>query len=785
MDAVGESISLRPTPKSGVGPPVNKFGTSQSVLRKEDLRLLTGQGRFIDDVAPEGAACAVFFRSPVAHARISGLETEAAAEAPGVIGVYHAGNLGGRLDNGMNFELVRNRDHSLGAAPRRPILAEDRVRYVGEPIALVVAESLAAAMDAVEVISCDFDDLPVHVATATGGPTIHPEAPDNVAYDWAFGDEAAVDAAFQAAAHRTRLELIDNRVMAMPLEPRGCFAEWDGSRLHVGFSGQGVWGLRDELAERLALPVEAVRVTIPDVGGGFGIKGCNYPEYFAVAFAARELGRTVHWMSTRGEAMLSDNGGRDHVTVAEAAFDAELRLQAIRINCVSNLGAYNAPYGQPIASKLAQKVMPGVYDVQKAFFAVKGVFTNTTPVDAYRGAGRPEAIYVIERLMDRSARDLGVDPVDLRRRNFIPKEKFPYLSVAHERYDVGDFERVLGRALQEADVAGFAARKAESARAGRLRGIGLCYYIELILGDQNETTTIAFADDGMVELHVGTQSNGQGHETAFAQILTERTGVPFEKVRFVQGDSDRIAKGGGTGGSRSVTMQGSSINHAADHMISRFRPLAEDELEVSSPDLVFEDGAFRVVGTDRAVGLVELAEVARREGKPELLTTTREFVVPGRSYPNGAHFAEVEVDPETGDTAVVKYTVVDDFGYLINPMLAEGQVHGGVAQGIGQAITELVAFSEEGQLLSGSFMDYAMPRANDVPNMAFHTELVPSTANPIGMKGCGEAGTVGALAAVTNAALDAVWEAGVRHVDMPLTPSRVWGWLQAARQAAE
>ena len=367
---------------------------------------------------------------------------------------------------------------------------------------------------------------------------------------------------------------------------------------------------------------------------------------------------------------------------------------------MSNLGAYNSPFGQHIASELALKVMPGVYDVQKAFFAVKGVFTNTTPVDAYRGAGRPEAIYVVERLMDWSARDLGLDPVELRRRNFIPKERFPYRSVSGEMYDVGDFGRVLDRALIEADVAGFAGRKVASAEAGRLRGLGLAYYIESILGDQNETTTIAFAEDGMVELCVGTQSNGQGHETAFAQILVERSGLPFEKIRFVQGDTDRIAQGGGTGGSRSVTMQGNSINHAADVMIDRFRPLAEEELEVGGPDLVFEEGVFRVAGTDRAVDLMRLAGVARRKGRTDLLVTTREFVVPGRSYPNGAHLAEVEVDPETGRVEVAKYTVVDDFGYLINPMLAEGQVHGGVVQGIGQAVVERVAYSPEGQLLS-------------------------------------------------------------------------------------
>jgi aerobic carbon-monoxide dehydrogenase large subunit len=761
-----------------------KFGTGQNVPRREDVRFLTGQGRYLDDTVPESALHAAFLRSPVAHARIAALDVAEATAAPGVLAVFTAADLEGKLRNAVDYGVVKNRDGSRGAQPRRPVLADAHVRYAGEAIALVVAETRAAALDAAELIIYDFDDLPVHVETAAGGAEIHPEAPENVAYDWAFGDEAAVAAAFAAAAHTTRLELVDNRVMANPMEPRGCHARWDGARIHVGYSGQGVWPLKAELAEKLGLEPDAVHVTTPDVGGGFGIKGFNYPEYLAVAFAARELGRPVHWMSGRGEGMLTDNHGRDHVTVAEAAFDADHRLQAIRIDCVSNLGAYNSPFGQYIASELALKVMPGVYDVQKAFFAVRGVYTNTTPIDAYRGAGRPEAIYVIERLMDWSARDLGVDPVDLRRRNFIPRESFPYRSASGESYDVGDFGRVLDRALEEADVAGFAARKAASARAGRLRGIGLSYYIESILGAQNETTTIAFADDGMAELCVGTQSNGQGHETALAQILSERSGIPFDSIRFVQGDSDRIAAGGGTGGSRSVTMQGNSINHAADEVIARFRPLAEEELEVAGVDLVFEEGAFRVAGTDRTVGLMQLAEVARREGRVELLSTTREFTVPGRSYPNGAHFAEVEVDPDTGRLTVAKYTVVDDFGVLINPMLAAGQVHGGVAQGIGQAVLEQVAYSEDGQLLSGSFMDYAMPRAADVPPLAFHAELVPSTANAIGMKGCGEAGTVGALAAVTNAALDALWDAGVRHVDMPLTPVRVWSWLQGAWGAA-
>jgi len=754
-----------------------KFGTSQPVRRKEDVRFLTGHGRYLDDIAPDGVARLVVFRSPVAHATVTGLDVSAARAAPGVLGIFTAADLDGKMKNAMDFNTVENRDGSKGAAPVRPILASGKVCFAGDGLAAVVAETEAQALDALDLIEFDYDDLSAHVDTAIGGETIHPEAPDNLAFDWAFGDEAEVNAAFDAAAHTTRLELIDNRIISNPMEPRGTTAEWADGRLHLAFSGQGVWGLKKELAKKFGVKQDAIHTTTPDVGGGFGTKGFNYPEYFMTAFAARELGRPVHWRSGRGEAMITDNGGRDHVTIAEAAFDSEYRLQALRVNCVANMGAYNSGEGQEIPTNVALKVLPGCYDVQKAFINVKGVYTNTTPIDAYRGAGRPESIYTIERLMDWSARDLGQDPVEFRRRSFIPVDAFPYKSVVGELYDVGDFNRVLDKALIVGDTAGFAARKKESAARGKLRGIGLCYYIESILGDQNETTGIEFTADGSVELKVGTQSNGQGHETVFAQFLNSRLGIPFDRIRLVQGDSDLIAKGGGTGGSRSVTMQGNSILKTADVVIENFRPLAEEELEVSGADLVFEDGAFRVAGTDRALTMMELASTAREKGLADLLATTREFIVPGRSYPNGAHIAEVEADPDTGHVAVVKYTVVDDFGLLINPMLAEGQVHGGVAQGLGQAVTEHVVYSDEGQLLSGSFMDYAMPRAADMPNIVFDTELVPSTANEIGMKGCGEAGTVGALAAVTNAALDALWEAGVRHVDMPLTPMRVWSWI--------
>ncbi len=764
---------------------MSKFGVSQSVRRKEDFRFTTGQGRYVDDIAPANALVAVFYRAPVAHAIIKNVGIADAAAAPGVALVMTAAEFSANATNTINYSVLSDGTKRPSSSAARPVLASGKVRFVGEPVAMIVADTLANAKAAAELIDFDYEDLPAHVALAAGGAQIHDDAPDNVVYDWEFGDKAKTEAAFATAAHTTRIEVDDNRVIANAMEPRGCYGEMENGRLHVCVNGQGVWGDRDELAEKLGMDRTQVRVTNPDVGGGFGMKSFMYPETLAVADATRRLNLPVRWMSERGEGMLTDNGGRDLVTVAEAAFDADYRLQAVRFDTIANMGAYNSGFAQFIQTELQLKVLTGVYDVQTAYYSQIGVYTNTTQVDAYRGAGRPEAIYTIERLMDTSARVLGQDPIELRRKNFIRKDQFPYLSVTGETYDVGDFDRVLDRAMIEADVAGFPARKAAAAKAGKLRGLGLCYYIESILGDQTESTKIEYAEDGMVNLYVGTQSNGQGHETVFAQILNERAGIPFEKVRMIQGDSDLIAKGGGTGGSRSVTMQGNSINATADIMIEKFKPLAEDELEAAAADIVFEDGAFRIAGTDRQIDMITLAETARTKGAADLLVTQFENTVPNRSYPNGAHLAEVEIDPETGTTACVKYTVVDDFGVLMNPMLAEGQVHGGVAQGIGQAITERVVYDEDGQLLTASFMDYGMPRADDIPNMPFFAELTPSTANDIGMKGCGEAGTVGALAAVTNAALDAVWDAGVRAVDMPMTPLSMWERLQAVKTAAE
>jgi len=769
---------------------MSKFGLSQPAARKEDARFLSGRGQYVDDLKVEGAARAVFVRADVAHAEIRGIDTAAAKAAPGVLAVLTAADLEGRLVNDLNAGRLPNRDGSMSAKPDRPVLAAGRVRHVGEAVAMVVAETLAQARDAAELVAVDYADLPAVTDTAGAlspdAPQLHDAAPGNLCMDWGMGDAAATDAAFAAAAHTVSLDLINNRVVANAMEPRGAVASWADGRLHLAMNGQGPWALKAELAEKLDLKPEQVRVTHPDVGGGFGMKTFPYPEHFALSLAAMTLGRPVRWMAERSEGMATDVMGRDHVTCAEAAFDADHRLTAVRFTTIAGLGAYLSMFGAFIPSVVASKVLTGVYDVQTFFVNVKGVFTNTTPVDAYRGAGRPESIYAMERLMDYAARVMGVDPLALRRRNFITA--FPYTTCVGETYDVGDFNRVLDRALEEADVAGFAARKADSAKAGRLRGLGLAYYIESILGDQNETTRIEFAPDGGVDLYVGTQSNGQGHETVFAQFLHDRLGVPFEAIRLVQGDSDAIAKGGGTGGSRSVTMQGSSIQGAADHWVERVKPFAADELEAAAADVEFAVdgegvGAFRVAGTDKTLDTMTVVARARARGRHDLLSEERENTVPGRSYPNGAHFAEVEVDPETGVTQVVKYTVVDDFGVLMNPMLAAGQVHGGVVQGIGQAITEHVVWDDNGQLVSASLMDYAMPRADDAPMIPFHHEGVPSTHNLIGMKGCGEAGTVGALAAVTNAALDAVWEAGVRHVDMPMTPQRMWRWLQAGRTA--
>ncbi len=763
---------------------MTKFGSSQPIRRLEDSRFLTGQGRYIDDIAPADALHAFVMRSTMAHGTIDALNTADAADMPGVHLILTAADLAERgLRNKMRASIMDNRDGSRGASPDRPILAEGRVRFVGEAVAFIVADSLAAAKDAAEMIELDIDDLPAKTDIAPGGEVLHAAAPDNVAYDWAIGDEDAARAAMAAAAHVVELTTYDNRVIVNSTEPRGCFAELEDGRIHLAFNGQGVWDMKKDLARWLGVDPAEIRTTNPDVGGGFGMKAMGYPEYLLTALAAKTQGRPVRWMSDRTEAMLSDNAGRDLHVTTRLGFDAAHKMVAFECDSVSNMGAYNSQFGQNIQSSLFSKVLTGTYDVQDAYFRNRGVYTNTTQVDAYRGAGRPEAIYALERAMDHAARQLGVDPLDLRRKSFIPSDQFPYRSATGELYDVGDFHRVLDRAEAEADMAGFPARRSAAEADGKLRGLGVCYYIESILGSADETATIEITATGAT-LYVGTQSNGQGHETVYAQLLHDQTGLPLEDITIVQGDSDQIATGGGTGGSRSVTVQGMAMRETGEVLMSQLTAFLEDDMDTRDISFDPEEGVFRAPGSNVVITLLEAAAKAREAGKPELCKATKSITLPGRSYPNGCHVAEIEIDRATGATSVVRYTVVDDFGNLMNPMLAEGQVHGGVVQGIGQAITEHTVYDADGQLLTATFMDYGMPRADDTPFVAFYTEPVPSTANPLGMKGCGEAGTVGALAAVANAVQDALWPLGIQSVDMPFTPSRVWTMLQQAEAIA-
>jgi carbon-monoxide dehydrogenase large subunit len=764
---------------------MEKFGKSQPIKRVEDVRFLNGTGRYVDDIVPSGALRAYVLRSTVAHGDITTLDIADARAADGVHMVLTLADLeAAGLNVAMNADIITNSDGTRAAAPERPILARGRVRFVGEPVAFIVADTLAQARDAAEMIELDFDDLDVHMALAAGGPALHAEAPDNVAFDWSMGDIASVDAVLASAAHVINVPVQDNRIIVNSMEPRGCFAQPVGARLHVSVNGQGVWSPRASIAQVLRMDAADVRVTNPDVGGGFGMKAMDYPETFLCAYAARTLGRAVAWMSDRSEAMQSDNAGRDLVSTATLGFDASHRLIAYKVDTIANLGAYNSQAGQLIQTAFFSKVLPGVYDVQAVAMRTVGVYTNTTQVDAYRGAGRPEAIYVLERSLDHAAREMGVDPWALRQRNFIKPDQFPYMSATGQPYDVGDFERVLARVTSAADRDGFAQRRAVSAAAGKLRGIGLCYYIESILGDPSETSRVDFNTDGTVSIFVGTQSNGQGHETVFAQFLADQTGIPADRIAVVQGDSDLIPTGGGTGGSRSVSVQNTATLAAVGVLIDGFSAFLGEVEGVPAMDVSFDDERFRIAGSNLTPTMLDVADMARGAGRDDLLSVSKQIKLDHRSYPNGAHVSEVEIDPQTGVVTVQRYTIIDDFGNLINPMLVEGQVHGGVVQGIGQALFERVVYDEDGQLLTASFMDYAMARAEDVPMMYFDTEATQSLYNPMGMKGCGEAGTVGALAAITNAVQDAVWDLGVRDVQMPFTPHRVWQMLNRGGDAS-
>ena len=648
---------------------MEKFGRSQPVTRIEDLRFLTGTGDYVSDIAPENSLHAIFVRSSVGHADVT-LDLSAAKEAPGVQLVLDGEGLkAAGITRGMPAMSVDNRDGTKTKPVRRPLLADERVRFVGEAIALIVADTLDQARDAAELIEINYQTRPVHLELETGGEPLHDSVPDNRAFDWGVGDEAATEAAIAQAAHVVRVQVSDNRVISNPMEGRCVLAQMDQGRLHITFSGQNVWNAKRNAAMILRMKPDDIRVTIPDVGGGFGTKAPDYPETFVVAQAARMLDASILWVAERTETMLSDNAGRDLEHDLTLAFDKDLRITAYRIDTKCNMGAYNGPYAQNIPTNLFSKVVMGVYDVQDVYLRVEGIHTSTTQVDAYRGAGRPEAIYALERAMDYAARELGVDVWDLHRRNFIQPDQFPYVTATGETYDVGDFNRVLSCVEELCDRAGFEARRKEASERGRLRGLGLCFYIESILGDPSETAHIQFTAAGGAVLYVGTQSNGQGHETVYAQFLSEQTGIPFDAIEIVQGDSDRIAKGGGTGGSRSVTVQNSATLVTIDAMIAAFTPFVAQKMGVVEQDVVFDHETFRAPGSNLTPTLLEVAAMAREVGRDDLLNHRETVELAARSFPNGAHVCEVEVDPETGQTTLVDYAIVDDFGNLINCLL--------------------------------------------------------------------------------------------------------------------
>uniref|UniRef100_UPI003D71A19F xanthine dehydrogenase family protein molybdopterin-binding subunit n=1 Tax=Azospirillum sp. TaxID=34012 RepID=UPI003D71A19F len=769
---------------------MQKFGIGQAVPRTEDARLLTGGGRYTDDVSLPGQTHAVFVRSPHAHAAIRGIDADEARALPGVLGVFTVDDLDADGVGPIRCQSpLKNRDGSHYKAPQRPALARGRVRHVGDAVAVVVAETLDAARDAAELVMVDYDELPAVTDTAgalePGQPQVWDEAPGNLCFDWETGDEAAADAAFAKADRVVSLDLVNNRVVASPMEGRACVgAVEDGTgRLVLHVSSQGVHSLRSQLKSIFKVPEAQLRVITGDVGGGFGMKLFMYPEYVVTLFAARRLNRPVKWASERIEAFLSDDHGRDNVTTIKLALDRDGHFLGLKVDTVANLGAYLSNYGPFIPTDAGSAMLVGSYRTPALHVHVRGSFTNTQPVDAYRGAGRPEAAYMLERVIDHAARSLNLSPAEIRRRNFIPPEAMPYATPLGQTYDTGDFRQNLEDALAMADVAGLDARKAEAKRRGKRRGLGLSTYIEACSGGGPEQATVEILKDGRAVLMIGTQTNGQGHETAYKQILSDRLGIPPEDIEVVQGDTDRVSFGAGTGGSRSVPVGGAALAESARKVVEKATPLAAELLEAAAVDVEFTDGAFTIVGTDRSVSLKQVASMAAGMGAVAFSEAAR-WTPPASTFPNGCHVCEVEVDPETGGVEVVRYTVVDDFGTVVNPALVKGQIHGGVAQGLGQALHERVVYDpDSGQLLSASFTDYSLPRAYDLPFVEVKLNSVPSTTNALGMKGAGEAGAIGAPPAVINALVDALSDYGIEHVDMPATPEYLWRLIRERQEA--
>ena len=764
-----------------------KFGVGQSVKRVEDIRLVSGRGNYASDAVDRAELKAVFLRSPYGHAKFHVDDIEAARAAPGVRAVYVASDFAA-LGGLPCLAPVPNADGSKTPLKPYPVMAIDETHHVGDIVAMVVADTTLEARDAAELISVTWEDLPavtdMEAALRPDAPLVFAGAPGNVAYDTHIGDKQETDKAFAGAAHTVRIRIVNPRAVANYMEPRSAVGEYDAKsgRFTLNAGSQGVHILQGLIANQiLKIETANLRVVTQDVGGGFGTKNMLYREYPLVLEAARRLGRSVGWLADRSEHFVGDAQGRDNVTTAEMALDSEGRFVALRVDILGNLGGYLSMFA-PYIPWLGASMATGCYHIDALHARVRGIYTHTVPVDAYRGAGRPEAAYVLERLVDACAHKLGIAPEELRARNFVKLDQMPYHTHTDRDYDVGDFEGAMRACLKKADQSGFK-RRADDARArGKIRGFGFASYVECTAWGEGEEGSVGLDRNGDFTVLIGTQSTGQGHETAYAQIVAQYLDVPIERVKVVQGDTDRIPTGNGTGGSRSIPIGAVMVSRASETLAGSLKELAADKLEAAVADLEIADGKVRIAGTDRAISY---SEVAALPGAAAKLTATESFAPPSATYPNGTHACEVEIDPETGVTTIVRYSVVDDFGFTLNPMLLAGQVHGGIAQGAGQALMEQAVFDDDGQLLTASFLDYCMPRADDLPEFDFETRNVPSTTNPMGLKGAGEAGSIGSTPAVMNAVADALWRAyRVEHIDMPATPFAVYSAIKRSRAHA-
>ncbi|MBB4004234.1 xanthine dehydrogenase family protein molybdopterin-binding subunit [Aurantimonas endophytica] len=757
-----------------------KFGLGASVLRKEDDAFIRGAGNYTDDETRPGLLHAVVVRSPHAHARFTIADLEAARSAPGVRLILTHEDVAD-LGDLPCLAPIKPADGMPFAPRNAPVLCRDVVQHVGDAVAFVVADSAVEARDAAELVEVDYDPLPavadIAGARAEGAVIASEGSADNLATRLYEGNKAAAEAAFAAAAHVSEITLVQNRLVCNYMETRSAIGEYTEPRYTLTTGSQGVHGMRNALAGRvLKIDNDQLRVVTRDVGGGFGTKAFLYREHALVLVAARRLGQPVKWTADRTDHFVSDAHGRDNIVTGRMAMDENGRFTALSIDLAANLGAYASQYG-PMIPWFGMSMATGLYDIPAIDVECRAYYTNTVPVDAYRGAGRPEAAYMIERLVDQCALDLGVDRVELRRRNFIRGNQLPYRTAFGRLYDTGDFAGHLDEALRRSGWADFETRREAAKADGKLRGIGLAAYVEACAFPGSEPAYVELTPEGRVELKIGTQSNGQGHATAYAQFVAEELKLDYDMIDVRQGDTDDTPTGGGTGGSRSIPLGAVSVRRASQALADKLKKLAADELEAAVADIELDGGTARIVGTDRSIDFAALAAAAKSDADRK---ATGEFKQEEATYPNGTHVCEVEIDPETGATHIVAYTIVDDFGVTVNPMLLAGQIHGGVAQGIGQALIENAVYDGEGQLVTASFMDYAMPRAEDLPNFDFRTRNVPSTTNALGIKGAGEAGTIGAAPAVMNAVADALRPAGVEHIDMPATPLRVWEALQAA-----